>query len=123
VTGTLLAVAIVFVILVVMTRSITYYRGNFSVAGAESGTEADARHSATVGAGAGLIVLLLLALLYLGVTRWEWFGQPAPKPAVLAAPKAQPSPALGGVGATPVPGAGASPAASPSASPSASPHP
>lgn len=119
--GTLLAIAIVFVILVVLTRSIGYFRGSYSIVGAEHGGEEDVRQSALLGAGAGLIVLLLVALLYLGVTRWEWFGHPVPRTPVLAAPKAQPSPALGGVGTSPAPGASASPAGSPS--PSASPQP
>jgi len=122
VTGTLLAVAIVFVILVVATRSIGYYRGNFSVVGAERESEADVFRSAAVGAGAAVVVLFLMALLFVGVTRFEWFGQPAPKPS-LSVPRVQPSPAIGAVPATQGPGVGASPAASPPASPSASPQP
>lgn len=119
--GTLLAVGIVFVILFVLTRSVSYYRGSYSVVGGEHGGDEDVRQSAMVGAGAGLIVLLLLALLYVGVTRWDWFGHQAPRAPVVVAPKAQPSPALGGIGTSPVPGANASPSGSPS--PSASPHP
>lgn len=118
----LLAAAIVFVILVVLTRSIGYYRGTYSVVGTErGGGEAEVRRSAAVGAGAGLIVLLLIVLLYVGITRWGWFGQPSPHSPVLSVPRVQPSPALGGVGVTPAPGAGASPSASSSPSPSSQP--
>ncbi len=119
-TGTLLTIGIVFAILIVMTRSIGYYRGNFSVVGAEREGTAGAGRSAAVGAGAGLVVLVLLLLLYFGVTRWDWFGHQAPRSPVVAVPRAQPSPALGAVGASPAPGAGG---ASPSPSASASPHP
>lgn len=113
--GTLIAIAIVFAILFVITQSLSYYRSNLSVADAESTGGSDVRQSAAVGAGAGVIVLLLLALLYVGVTQWDWFGRPAPKPVVNAPVKESPAPVLGGVGATPsaAPG-GASPSASPS---------
>lgn len=112
--GTVLAVAIVFVILFVVTRSVGYYRGSFSVAGTEASTGAPGR-SAAVGAGSGLLVVVLLVLLYTGITRWEWFGQPAPRAPVVVTPaKESPAPGLG-VAASPVPGGAA---ASPSASPS-----
>ncbi len=109
--GTVFAVAIVFAILLVATRSLGYYRGRFSVAGADSSSDADIRRSAAVGAGSGLVVLALVALLYVGVTRWDWFGQPAPKqPAVLTPAKPSPAPGLGaGAKPSPVPGMAASP--------------
>lgn len=111
--GTVLAVAIVFVILFVATRSIGYYRGSFSVAGTETSSNGAGRPAA-VGAGAGLLMVALLVLLYTGVTRWEWFGQPAPKASVAVTPaKESPAPGLG-VAASPAPGgAVASPSASP----------
>ncbi len=111
--GTVLAVAIVFVILFVVTRSIGYYRGSFSVVGAETSEGAPGR-SAAVGAGSGLVVLVLLILLYTGVTQWEWFGRPAPKSTVVVTPvKESPAPGLA-AGASPAPGAApASPSASP----------
>ncbi len=113
--GTLIAIAIVFAILFVVSQSLGYYRGRLSVADTETTSGADVRQSAVLGASAGIIVLLLLALLYVGVTRWDWFGRPAPKPAVTAPIKDSPPPVLGGVGTTPsVPPAGASPSASPS---------
>lgn len=108
------AVAIVFAILFVLMQSMGYYRGRFSVADAETG--AAAWRPAAIGAGAGLVVLLLSALLYVGVTQWEWFGRPAPRAPVVAVPAKESPPAvLGGVGTTPSPApANASPSASPS---------
>ncbi len=113
--GTVVAIAIVFAILLIVTRAVAYYRGEFSVVGAERSRETGVGQPAAVGAGAGLIVLVLLALLYVGVTRWEWFGATAPRPAPVSVPaKESPPPVLGGIGATPsAPPAGASPSASP----------
>lgn len=113
--GTLIAIGVVFAILLVISQSLGYYRGRLSVADTETTGGADVRQSAALGAGAGIIVLALLALLYLGVTQWEWFGRPAPKPVVTAPIKESPAPVLGGIGATPsAPPVGASPSASPS---------
>lgn len=113
----MLAVAIVFGILFVVTRALGYYRGGVNVVDAERGETADVRQSAVVGAGAGVIVLALIALLYVGVTQWEWFGRPEPRAAPVVVPRVQPSPAFGGVGSSPSPGAAASPSGLPTASP------
>lgn len=89
--GIVLAIAVVFAILFVVTRSVAYYRGELSVAGAET-QEAEVGQPAAVGAAAGLVVLLLMALLYVGVTRWEWFGNPTPKAPPVAAPAKESAP-------------------------------
>lgn len=115
--GTLLAVVIVFFILFVSTRAIGYYRGSFSVVDAESSGTGSVGQSALVGAGAGVVVLVLIGLLYLGITRLDWFGAPQPKAAPVVVQKAQPSPALGGVGTSPSAGATASPSGVPTPSP------
>lgn len=81
----MLAVAVVFVILLVATNSVRYYRGSFSVEGVETQGEAPGR-SPALGAAAGVAVLVLLGLLYTGVTQWDWFGRPAPRDTSVAAP-------------------------------------
>jgi hypothetical protein len=116
VTGTVFAVAIVFAILFIVMRSMGYYRGRFSVADAETSTGAAAWRPAAIGAGAGVLVLFLSALLFIGVTRWEWFGRPEPRAPVVAVPaKESPPSVLGGIGSTPSPPpTNATPSASPS---------
>lgn len=116
-TGTLLAVAIVFAVLFISTRAVGYYRGSFSVVDAERRQAAGARQSAMVGAAAGVVVLALVGLLYVGVSQWEWFGRPQPKDAPVVVQKVEPSPVVGGVGSSPAPGAAASPSSVPTPSP------
>jgi len=115
--GTSLAVVVVFAILVVASRSLGYLRGRrFSVADAEVISGTDVRRSAAVGAGAGLLVLFLMAMLYTGITRWEWLGHSAVSHVAVASPMPISSPGSGagfGVSSSP-------PAASPTASPSPS---
>ena len=103
-TGLVFGVVIVFVILFVATRWFAYYRGELSVAGAETREKSTAQ-SAIVGAGSGVIVLLMLVLLFVGVTRWEWFGHPVPKAPPVAAPAKQSPPVV--IGTNPSPSAGA----------------
>jgi hypothetical protein len=74
--GTVLIAAVVFVILFVVSRAAGYYRRQLSVVDADTGGQEDVATSAAVGIGAGVAVLLLLLVLYMGVTRWDWAGQP-----------------------------------------------
>ena len=74
--GTVLTVAVVFGILFVVTRAAGYYRRRWSVADSTVTGGDDVTVSAAIGIGSGVVVLLLLLLLYLGVTRWDWAGQP-----------------------------------------------
>lgn len=113
--GTVLAVVLVFLILLLVTRSAGYYRTRFSLADSEVGGSESVAGSAAVGAGAGLIVLALLLLLYFGITRWDWLGHVSPQNAPLPSPASVASPVN--------PGVGISPGSTPSASPSAKPTP
>ena len=111
--GTLLMVAVIFLILFVVTRVAGYYRGQLSVADAETSGEQSVGTSAAIGAGAGITVLILLLVLYLGITRWDWAGQPiggvhsVSTPAPLSSPGSQVVPSSS-------PGASPSAKASPS---------
>ncbi|TME09321.1 MAG: hypothetical protein E6I69_03805 [Chloroflexi bacterium] len=75
--GSLLALAVVLLIVFVATRSAFRYRRELAVADAEVEDSIDVRSLAT-GAVAGAVVLVLLAVLYLGLTRWSWVGHPVP---------------------------------------------
>ena len=75
--GSLLALAVVFLIVFLATRSAVRYRRDLAVANAEVGDSTDVRSLAT-GAVAGAVVLVLLAVLYLGLTRWSWVSHPVP---------------------------------------------
>src|SRR4051794_24285698 len=74
--GTLLTAAVIFGILFVVTRAAGYYRRRWSVADSTLSGGDDVGVSAAIGIGSGVVVLLLLLVLYLGVTRWNWAGQP-----------------------------------------------
>jgi hypothetical protein len=113
-----LAVVVVFAMLVVASRSLGYLRrGRFSVADADVTARADVRRAAAAGAASGLLLLLLLAVLYAGITRWDWLGHPAVSHAPPSSPMPISSPALGvGFGAGSSPSTGAA-TPSPSASP------
>lgn len=74
--GTLLIAAVIFLILFVVTRAAGYYRGQLSVADTETTTEESVGTSAAIGISSGVTVLILLFLLYLGITRWDWAGNP-----------------------------------------------
>jgi hypothetical protein len=107
--GTLL-----FIILVVIVLAALLGAGSYSVRRywSPAGTEVVETSGDTTGAGAGiaaaLIALLVLILLFLGFTRWDWFGN---------APSGQPnSPAVTSPAASP--SSGSSPSSSPAASPS-----
>jgi hypothetical protein len=76
--GTFLATVVVFLLFVVISQSAGYYRSRLRVAGAEGEAGHDGRVSAAVGIGSGLMVLSLLVVLFLGFTRWHWFGSPSP---------------------------------------------
>ncbi len=109
--GIVLTAAVIFLILVVVTRAAGYFRGQWSVADTEaSGTE-DVGASAAIGISSGVTVLILLFLLYLGVTRWDWAGSPVGGAHTVTTPAPVSGPA------NPV-APTASPASSPSASPS-----
>jgi hypothetical protein len=97
--GTVFAVVVVFAILVVVSRSAGYFRGRMSVVDSEEGSTAEVGRSAALGAGAGVLVLCLLAVLYLGVTQWEWLGRPSSHgaPAVISPVPVVSPPPLSGV--------------------------
>jgi len=90
--GTLLAVVIAFLVLLLVTQSASYYRRRLSVVDSEVGGSQSVAASAAIGVGSGLVVLAHLLLLYLGITRWAWLGHvspgsaPAPNPASIASP-------------------------------------
>lgn len=107
--GTVITALVVFLILVLVTRAAGYYRRRWSVAGSASSDGDDVVVSAAVGLGSGLVVLLLLIVLYLGLTRWDWVGQPGGggHPVITPAPIA--SPANPGAGTLPSPTAKTSP--------------
>jgi hypothetical protein len=111
---------VVFVILVVASRSLGYLRSRrLSVADSEVSAGNDVRRAAALGAGSGLLVLLLIAVLYTGISRWDWLGHPAVSHSAVASPMPISSPAPGeGPGIS-----GSPPAGSPPASQSTSPTP
>lgn len=111
--GWIVAVVVVFLILLVIAQSASYYRRTWSVADAEVGGQDSIGVSAVVGVGSGVVVLLLLLLLYLGLTRWDWLGHLSTGNAHLATPAAIATPVNPGAAAT----------STPSASPSAKPTP
>src|SRR5258706_16166172 len=110
-----------FIILVVIVLSALLGAGGYSVRRywSPAGSEVVETGGDTTGAGAGigaaLIALLVLIMLFLGFTRWNWFGA---VPTTTAPPQqtvASPAPNPSGNG-------GGSPAASPSAEPTRSTH-
>jgi hypothetical protein len=110
--GPVFAVVVVFAILLVVSRSAGYFRGRMRVVNSEDGGSAEVRRSAAIGAGAGVAVLLLLAVLYIGVTQWEWLGRPSSRsvPAVLSpVPVGSPAPLSGASTSASPPPVGASP--------------
>jgi hypothetical protein len=109
--GMILATIVVFLVFVVITQSASYLRTRWRVAGAEGEGSAQVRTSAAVGIASGLVVLVLPFMLYLGVTRWEWFGS---SPARSSTPTFA-TPAPDNQGVLPI---GVGPSASPAASPS-----
>ena len=104
--GTVIVAAIIFLILLVVTRAAGYYRRQWSVADAETSGSESVATSAAIGVSSGVTVLILLLVLWLGVTKWDWAGQP-----------------IGGVHAVSTPAPISSPAnpVVPSSSPGASP--
>jgi hypothetical protein len=74
--GTVLTTLVIFLILLVVTRAAGFFRGRWSVAGAETSGTQDVGTSAAIGISSGIAVLILLFLLYLGLTRWDWAGSP-----------------------------------------------
>ena len=100
-------VAVIFLILFVVTRVAGYYRGQLSVADAETSGEQSVGASAAIGVSAGITVLVLLLLLYLGITRWDWAGQPiggvhtVSTPAPISSPGTQVVPSSSPGGASP----------------------
>lgn len=106
--GTVLTAAVIFGILFVVTRAAGYYRRRWSVADSTVTGGDDVAVSAAIGVGSGVVVLLLLLLLYLGVTRWDWAGNPVGGTNTVATPAPISSPANP---ALPSAGAGASPSA------------
>ena len=106
--GTVIVAAIVFLILLVVTRAAGYYRRQWSVADAETSGQDSVASSAAIGVSAGVTVLVLLLVLWLGVTRWDWAGQPigGVHPVVTPAPISSPANPV-----APPSGAGASPSA------------
>jgi hypothetical protein len=74
--GMFLATVVVFLLFVVVSQSMGYLRSRWRVAGTEGEAGTSVRTSAAVGIASGLAVLILLFLLFLGFTRWQWFGPP-----------------------------------------------
>jgi hypothetical protein len=109
--GTLLTAAVIFGILLVVTRAAGYYRGRWSVADSTVTGGDDVAVSAAIGIGSGVVVLMLLLLLYLGVTRWDWTGHPVGGVHTISTPVPIGSPA------NPVPSASAAASPSPKTSP------
>ncbi|MGH7763001.1 MAG: hypothetical protein ACREOM_01125 [Candidatus Dormibacteraceae bacterium] len=99
------AVVVVFAILLVVSRSAGYLRGRMHVADAEDGGSTEVHRSAAVGAGAGVAVLALLALLFAGITQWDWLGRPASHsaPAVFSPVPLQSPPSGAGITTSPSP--------------------
>lgn len=110
--GTVLIAAVVFVILLVVTRVAGYYRGQMSVADTDTTTEATVGSSAAIGVSAGFTVLVLLLLLYLGISRWDWAGSPIGGVHTVATPAPISSPA-NPIVSSPSSGASPSPKTSP----------
>ena len=112
--GMLIAIVVIFAILVLLTRAFGLVRGQrLGVADVETATERDVQPAA-LGAAMGVVALILIAILYLGITQWQWLGRPNPSGGAPASVTAAP-----GVSAPPV--VGASPPAgqtAPSPSPS-----
>ena len=90
--GTVLTAAVIFGILLVVTRAAGYYRRRWSVADSTATGGDDVTVPAAIGIGSGVVVLLLLLVLYLGVTRWDWAGHPAGGAQTIATPSVQTSP-------------------------------
>ncbi len=107
--GTVLAAAVIFGILFIVTRVAGYYRRRWSVADSTVTGGDDVTVTAAIGVGSGLVVLALLLLLYLGVTRWDWTGHPVGGVHTISTPAPISSPA--------------NPIVAPSASAGASPSP
>jgi hypothetical protein len=103
--GSILAVAVIFLILFLVAQSAGYYRRRLSLADSEVGGTEEVGRPIAVGAGSGILLLLLLALLYVGLTRWAWLGHPSvnTNPAFTPAPVSSPAnPAGVGASAAPI---------------------
>ena len=115
--GTFMATLVVFLLFVVVSQSVGYYRSRWQIADVEGESGGDVRRSAAVGIASGLIVLFLLVTLYLGFTRWQWLGPPpthSNSPVVSpVGPGNQAVPPIG-ANVSPAPSSGASPAPTPS---------
>jgi hypothetical protein len=107
--GTVLMVLVIFGILLLVTQAAGYYRGRWSVADSRASGGDDVMVSAAVGIGSGAVVLLLLFLLYLGLTRWDWAGNPIGGGNPVTTPAPITSPANPGGGVLPSPTAKRSP--------------
>jgi len=105
--GTVLTAAVIFGILFIVSRAAGYYRRRWSVADSTVTGGDDVTVSAAIGIGSGVVFLVLLLLLYLGVTRWDWAGQPVGgghtvvTPAPIASPANPVVPASAGAAASP----------------------
>ena len=109
--GLVLTAAVIFLILVVVTRAAGYFRGQWSVADTGATGTDDVGASAAIGISSGVTVLILLFLLYLGLSRWDWAGSPVGGTHPVSTPAPVTSPANPVVQS-------ASPGSSPSAKPS-----